>query len=119
MDYDSSIPIYLQVIDRIKKDIVTGKLPLGSKLPSTRELALDMGINANTAARIYKELEMMDVAFTKRGIGTFVTESTDMLSTIKNELKTAYITNFMDHMKGIGLSTKEVIEMLKAYEEKE
>ena len=57
MDYKANIPIYLQVIDDIKKRILTGEIKLGDKLPSTRELAVQYTVNPNTAARIYNELE--------------------------------------------------------------
>ena len=59
MDYKANIPIYLQVIDDIKKRILTGEIKLGDKLPSTRELAVQYTVNPNTAARIYNELEQV------------------------------------------------------------
>ena len=52
MDYKANIPIYLQVIDDIKKRILTGEIKLGDKLPSTRELAVQYTVNPNTAARL-------------------------------------------------------------------
>ena len=51
MEFENNIPIYIQVINQIKKDIITGKLPMGVKLPSTRELAVLYHINPNTAGR--------------------------------------------------------------------
>lgn len=54
MEFENNIPIYIQVINQIKKDIITGKLPMGAKLPSTRELAVLYHINPNTAGRVYK-----------------------------------------------------------------
>ena len=83
MEYDNNIPIYLQVIDRIKKDMIQGLLPMGEKLPSTRELALQYNINPNTAARIYKEMEQQKMCFTKRGLGTFVTENPEIFNAIR------------------------------------
>ena len=56
MEFNSRIPIYLQVIDDIKKRLVTGGIEPGAKLPSTRELAVEYNINPNTAARIYREM---------------------------------------------------------------
>ena len=53
MEFKTNIPIYLQVIEDIKQKIIAGTLPLGSKLPSSRELAIEYQINPNTAARIY------------------------------------------------------------------
>lgn len=65
MDYKANIPIYLQVIDDIKKRILTGEIKLGDKLPSTRELAVQYTVNPNTAARIYNELEQCVYAIPK------------------------------------------------------
>ena len=58
MEYNTSQPIYLQVMDAIKRDIVTGKLQPGDKLPSVRDLAILYTINPNTVSRVYKELEV-------------------------------------------------------------
>ena len=75
MNFDPMSPIWLQVAIRIKQQIVTGELPPGSKLPGGRDLAMQYGINPNTAARIYQELEREGLCATQRGLGTFVTES--------------------------------------------
>lgn len=112
MEYDASLPIYLQVIEIIKKDIVAGKRKLGEKLPSTRELAVEMGVNVNTAARIYRELEMMDIAYTKRGIGTFVSESDMLFNNLKAELSEQYVKQFLDNMKGLGYKTNEIQSLI-------
>ena len=74
MEYNPALPIYLQVANSIKRDIVTGRLELGARLPSVRDLAVAYTINPNTVSRVYKELEMEDVCFTRRGMGTFVTQ---------------------------------------------
>ena len=76
MNYDPMTPIWLQVATQIKQQIVTGVLPPGAKLPGGRDLAVQYGINPNTAARIYQEMEREGVCETKRGLGTFVTEDT-------------------------------------------
>lgn len=57
MEYNPALPIYLQAANSIKRDIVTGKLPPGAKLPSVRDLAVEYTINPNTVSRVYKELE--------------------------------------------------------------
>ena len=87
MEFENNIPIYIQVINQIKKDIITGKLPMGAKLPSTRELAVLYHINPNTAGRVYKEMELQNMCYTKRGLGTFVRifRSTLSLNRFKNK----------------------------------
>ena len=61
MEYKANIPIYLQVIEDIKRRIIIGEIKLGEKLPSTRELAVQYTVNPNTAARIYNELEQEEI----------------------------------------------------------
>jgi DNA-binding transcriptional regulator YhcF (GntR family) len=68
LEFKNNIPIYLQVIDDIKHKIVLGELNLGDKLPSTRELAVMYQINPNTAVRVYNEMELMGLCFTKQMI---------------------------------------------------
>lgn len=116
MNYDTSTPIYLQVIEKIKKGIVSGGRDMGEKLPSTRELAVEMGINVNTAARIYKELELMGIAYTKRGIGTFISESETLYEELKTELSEKYIEQFVTNMKGLGYTAEEIIRQIESYE---
>ena len=73
MEFNNNIPIYLQVIEKIKQDIVSGKLKPGEKMPSSRDYSNELGINFNTVARVYRELESEEIVFTKRGLGTFIT----------------------------------------------
>jgi DNA-binding transcriptional regulator YhcF (GntR family) len=119
MDFDNNIPIYLQVINDIKKDIVNGVLVLGEKMPSGRDLALKYKINPNTANRIYKELEAEGICFTKRGLGTYVTEEKEKVYAIRDEMAGALLVTFIAGTKNLGFSKDEVIHMIeKEYDKK-
>lgn len=113
MEFNPSMPIYLQVVTAIKRDIVTGKLKPGNKLPSVRELALKFSINPNTASRVYSELESEGVCFTKRGMGTFATEDPQMILQMKAELAQELVTHFIDGMRSLGIEKEEAMEFLK------
>ncbi len=65
-------PIYVQVDQGIRAAIATGRLPVGAQLPTVRQLAVELRVNANTVARVYAELERAGVVETRRGVGTFV-----------------------------------------------
>ena len=121
MEYNSALPIYLQVANVIKRDIVTGKLELGEKLPSVRELAVAYTINPNTVSRVYKELELEDVCFTRRGMGTFVTQDPEKVKTMKREMAGTLIYEFLEGMKQLGFTQEEAIKVLEQseYREKE
>ena len=113
MIYDTALPIYLQVITCIKQDIVTGKLAPGDKLPSGRDLALKYTINPNTAARVYQELERQGLCFTRRGLGTFITEDVSMLSALREEMADDLLLKFLEGMRQLGISAEEASGLIR------
>lgn len=117
MDFKNNIPIYLQVINDIKHKISVGELKLGEKLPSTRELAVKYQINPNTAVRVYSDMEGEGLCFTKRGLGTFVTEDEKKYLSVKKEMADEYVGEFINNMKGLGMSIEEMIELIKCQEQ--
>lgn len=119
MEYNPALPIYLQVANSIKRDIVTGKLEPGTKLPSVRELAVIYTVNPNTVSRVYKELEMEDVCFTRRGMGTFVTMDPEKVRTMKREMAGSLIYEFLEGMRQLGFSQEEAIKILEQSEYRE
>lgn len=116
MEFNTSEPIYLQIIADIKKKLVLDEIKPGEKLPSTRQLALDYQVNPNTAARIYKEMEAEGICLTKRGLGTFVTDSTELIQTIRDEMATRVIEHFISEMTTLGYSYKGMIEIIRERE---
>ncbi len=115
MEFKSNIPIYLQVIDDIKHKIVDGSINLGDKLPSTRELAVSYQINPNTAVRVYNEMESMGLCFTKRGLGTYVSEQEELLMQIKEEMSKTIIEDFFEGMSSLGYTKEEMLEEINNY----
>ena len=98
MQFDESQPIYLQVVLQIKKEIVTGQKKNGEKLKSGRELALEY----------HQTLEAEGVAFTKRGLGTFVTEDAAVNVSLRKELAVDFIARFKKDMSEIGFTEEEM-----------
>ncbi len=109
MEYNTASPIYLQVINELKKRMVKGELKPGEKMPSNRELAVLFKVNQNTAARIYREMESMGLCYTKRGIGTFVSEEDDMISGLKKEMAEELVRNFMQEMEDLGFQKDQLV----------
>lgn len=118
MEFKANVPIYLQVIDDIKKKIVCGKIQLGDKLPSTRELAVAYRINPNTAVRIYNEMELLGICYTKRGLGTFVTEELELYESMKKEMARFRIEEYVSEMKELGYDGTEMIRAVEEYLER-
>ena len=117
MNFDPMSPIWLQVATRIKQQIVTGELSPGMKLPGGRDLALQYGINPNTAARIYQELEREGVCTTRRGMGTYVTEDDERIRSLKESMIRDALERFLADLAGLGISGKEALIWLKKEEE--
>ena len=117
--HNSGSPIYLQVINELKKKMVKGELKPGEKMPSNRELAVLYKVNQNTAARIYREMEMAGYCYTKRGIGTFVSEEEYMFDNVKKEMAEELLKNFVHEMRDLGFQKGEIIEQIADYEEEQ
>ena len=112
MKYDSNAPIYLQVVDTIKLDIINGKIGPGDKLPSGRDLAVQYTINPNTAARVYAELEAQGICYTKRGMGTYATEDLERIKACRDEMANETLNKFLVSLKQLGISKEEAIDMI-------
>lgn len=72
MEFKNTKGIFLQIADSISEKIMEGKFPPGEKIPSVRDLALDMGVNPNTVMRTYSELQIRGIIDNKRGVGYYV-----------------------------------------------
>ena len=72
LDLHSGVPVYRQIIDQVRGGIASGALAVGDQLPTVRQLAVDLRINANTVAKVYRDLERAGLVETRRGVGTFV-----------------------------------------------
>lgn len=119
MNFENNVPIYIQIMNLIKKDIVLGKLAFGEKLLSTREYAQNLNVNPNTMVRVFSELEREGVTYTKRGIGTFITESEETVEMMKKEMAEEIISSFIRGMKELGYTGENMVDLIKNKIEKE
>ncbi|ADL50352.1 GntR family transcriptional regulator [Clostridium cellulovorans] len=117
--FDDKIPIYLQIMDIIKQNIVSGELSEGDKLLSVREMAEKYSVNPNTIQRAYQELERNNIIYTQRGMGTFITKDSSKIEEIKNTMAVDIVITFIDGMKKIGFASEEAIKVLQNYVAKE
>lgn len=111
--FDDKVPIYMQVMNIIKLDIVTKKLLGGDKLPSVRELSSNLKVNPNTIQRTYQELEREGITYTQRGMGTFVSEDENMIKKLKKEMAEDTISSFLEGMRNLGFTPKEILEIVE------
>lgn len=108
-DFASSKPIYMQLMDRVCEQIVRGEHSPGDKLPSVRDMAVQVGVNPNTVQRVYMELERMYIAETRRGQGTFVTGDLARIGTLREEMLRERISSFMAAMRDMGMRPDEIL----------
>ena len=118
MKFNPTIPIYIQIMEVIKKDIVTGVLARGERIDSVRALAEKFEVNLNTMQRACSELEREQVIFTQRGVGSFVTEDEGVITTLKEAMSADLVNTFIDGMKGIGYDHNAIRDAIRKALEK-
>ena len=111
--FDNDKPIYLQMVELIKIEIISGRLKCGEKIPSVRELAVQAKVNPNTVQKALAELERCGLIYTERTNGKFVTENKELIEKIKKELAKEKVNNYLNDMKKIGISHIEAMEYLQ------
>lgn len=113
--YNSHQPIYLQLVEQITRDIIAGRLPPGNKIPSVRDLAVDMEVNPNTMQRALGELERMALVFSQRTSGRFVTEDQGLISRLREELAHQEIQGLLAHLEALGFEKAEVLPLIEKH----
>ena len=115
MDYifDNDRPIYIQLVEMLRLDIVSGNLKAGERLPSVRELALTVKVNPNTMQKALAELESEGLVYTERTNGKFVTEDKALIEKMRKELATEKVNNYIADMKKIGITFDECVKYLQ------
>ena len=110
---DNDRPIYLQLMERIQHDIISGVYKPGDKLPSVRDLAVEAAVNPNTMQKALSELERCGLVYSLRTSGRFITDNTDMLKEMRTELAREHIQNFFEQMRKLGFSDEDTLEMIR------
>ena len=110
---DDSRPIYLQIEDLIKTNIIAGVYQPGEKLPSVRDLAAEAAVNPNTMQKALTELERSGLVYSHRTSGRFITDDKALLKKIKTDLAHEYMCSFLEQMRHLGVDDKETLEMIQ------
>ncbi|MDR3595170.1 GntR family transcriptional regulator [Clostridium sp.] len=106
-------PIYVQLMEQIQLQIVSGAYKAGDKLPSVRDMASDAAVNPNTMQKALTELERTGLVFSQRTSGRFITEDINMIKNIRDGLALDQIEKFLYNMKKIGYTKQEAIELIE------
>ena len=111
-DLKSNRPIYTQLIEQIELMIFSGVYPLGSKLPSVRDMAQEAEVNPNTMQRALVKLEEDGLIITHRTSGRSITEDASMVEKAKTKLAQERIIEFLETMKLMGFEQKEILTII-------
>ena len=118
-EFQDHLPIYAQLMDTLKRRIITGRYLPGEKLPSVRELAAEAGMNPNTVQRAFSELEREGLIYTQRATGKYVTENADEIKSARQALAKTQVAEFLSNMQSLGYSVGDVIVLLQSFNESE
>lgn len=112
MQIDDSRPIWAQLVDEFRQRIVAGAWPPGGKLPSVRELALDVGVNPNTVQKALAEVDRLGLTVTERTAGRFVSTDAAAIAEARAALAATKVTDFAASMTAMGMTLEQASELL-------
>ena len=115
MDYifDNERPIYIQLVEKLRIEIISGMLKSGERIPSVRELALTTRVNPNTMQKALAELENEGLIYTERTNGKFITDNKELIEKVKRKLAEEKVNNYINDMKNIGITYEEAVKYLQ------
>lgn len=113
--FDEKSPIYAQIAQHVKMQIISQEIKSGEQLPTVRELAEIAGVNPNTMQRAFSELEREGMVYSQRTSGRFVTDDTELIAQKRKEVAELELRNFVDNMAKIGFDTQAIPSILETY----
>lgn len=112
----SDRPIYIQLLEGLKRRIVTGEYKAGSQIPPVRELAVEAGVNPNTMQKALLQLEGEGLVYSVRTSGRFVTDNTAHIENAKKEMAKANVNAFLNSMAELAITKDEIMKLIEESE---
>lgn len=113
MQFDSSTPIWVQLVAEFARRIAVGEWAAGSRIPGVRELALQLGVNSNTVQRSLAELERRELCRSERTAGRFVTSDETLIDALRTDLAREATTDFIQRVRGLRMSLNQVRQLVE------
>ena len=113
MDFDTNLPIYLQIMTEIKRLIITGTYKKKQKIPSVRELAIDYGVNPNTVQRALSELEREGLVASERTSGRFICDDIERIQKLRVTMMKEKTDQFLREIHEYGFDEEELMETIR------
>lgn len=111
-DFDDRTPIYKQIYSLFSRSFARGLIKTGERIPSIRDMALHLKVNANTMQRVYQELERDGLINPKRGTGYFFTEEEAMVEKVSTKMAQESVSRFLAEMRALGFADKDIVNEL-------
>ena len=111
--FDNNVPIYIQLVEYIKIYLISGVFKSGEKLPSVREFSTTFKVNPNTMQKALAELESLELIYTERTNGKYVTKDEKLIEKLKDEYALTLAKSYFQGMKKIGLGKADSIKYLE------
>ena len=114
VDLKSGVPLYRQIIDQVKSGIATGAVGPGDRLPTVRQLSVDLSVNPNTVSRAYNELELTGLVETHMGSGTFIGHKRVERDDVEQRrILDQICQEFLSRASAHGFTLEDILENLK------
>lgn len=111
--FDKHTPVFVQIAERIRADIISGVYPPSSQIPSVRQLALTAAVNPNTVQHALTALEAEGLIYSESTSGRFVTDNLELIHKAKREAAQKLIMEFLRKAQELSITKEELIEMIK------
>lgn len=115
--FNGHTPVYLQIVSRIRSDILMGKYQADEQIPAVRQLAFEAAVNPNTMQRALSELEREGLLYTKGTLGRFVTSDENILSMAKVTMHSEAMRNLVSETLSLGITKEELITYIQSLKE--
>jgi len=115
LDFRSGTPIYTQIVEQVKQQVLSGELKPGDQLPTVRALALELRVNFNTVARAYRLLDEAGIISTQQGRGTYILEvpPPERTDKLRQQALQALTRDYLNEALRLGCSPDEISQTLK------
>ena len=114
LDEHSGVPVYRQLIDQVAAGMAAGALSAGDRLPTVRQVAVDLAINPNTVARAYREMEIRGILETQQGTGTFISRQKVRRDEVTRRRQLDQLVgDFVARAGAAGFTIEDLIEQLQ------
>ena len=111
--FSDSSPIYSQIMELFNRSFAREEIKPGERLPSIRDMAVRLKVNANTMQRVYREMERSGLIASRRGTGYYFTEDKGMAEKISGDMAQNAVNKFLEEMRALGFTDNGILNIMR------